>query len=351
MVKKPTYDELEHQITVMKKSEVELKRIKKDLLLKENIIKSSSSIIATCDLEGFMIYGNPSFLKMWGFDDIQEILGKHFSELWVVKDFLNEIILELKRKGEWFGEIKAMRKNGTFFDVQILAATVYDAKCNPVALTSTSIDITDRKLVEKVLQESEIKHKALVNNIPGMVYRAYPDWSAEVISGSEIICGFTEKELNSKEKNWLSIIYHDDIESVLKNGSELTQVQKDIVQRYRIKTKGGDIRWVEDRKTSVFSEKGEFIGIDGIVFDITDLKRVEEEREELINELQEALKEIKTLRGILPLCSFCKKIRDDKGYWEQVDVYISKYSQADISHSICPECVKKHYPDMNIPDG
>ena len=64
----------------------------------------------------------------------------------------------------------------------------------------------------------------------------------------------------------------------------------------------------------------------------------------LNKELSKALEEIKTLRGILPLCSFCKKIRDDKGYWEQVDVYIHKYSDADISHSICPECVKKHYP-------
>lgn len=55
--------------------------------------------------------------------------------------------------------------------------------------------------------------------------------------------------------------------------------------------------------------------------------------------------EIKKLRGILPLCSFCKKIRDDKGYWERVDVYISKYSEADISHGICPDCLKKYYPE------
>ena len=61
---------------------------------------------------------------------------------------------------------------------------------------------------------------------------------------------------------------------------------------------------------------------------------------------KKAVEEIKTLRGILPLCSFCKKIRDDEGYWEQVDIYIHKHSQADISHSICPECVKKHYPNF-----
>ena len=79
--------------------------------------------------------------------------------------------------------------------------------------------------------------------------------------------------------------------------------------------------------------------------EIEERKRTEKEREKLINELQEAINEIKTLRGILPLCSFCKKIRDDKGYWEQVDVYIDKYSEADISHGICPECLKKHYPE------
>ena len=65
-------------------------------------------------------------------------------------------------------------------------------------------------------------------------------------------------------------------------------------------------------------------------------------------QLSDYISEIQTLRGILPLCSFCKKIRDDKGYWEQVDVYIHKHSQADISHSICPDCTKKHYPYLDI---
>lgn len=74
-------------------------------------------------------------------------------------------------------------------------------------------------------------------------------------------------------------------------------------------------------------------------------KQAEEERERIIKELRQALDEVKTLRGILPLCSFCKKIRDDQGYWEQVDIYIHKYSQADISHSICPDCMQKHYPE------
>ncbi len=80
--------------------------------------------------------------------------------------------------------------------------------------------------------------------------------------------------------------------------------------------------------------------------DITERNKTAKEREKLVSELQEALAEIKALRGILPFCSFCKKIRDDKGYWEKVDIYIAKYFDADVSHSICPECMEKHYPDV-----
>jgi HAMP domain-containing protein len=89
---------------------------------------------------------------------------------------------------------------------------------------------------------------------------------------------------------------------------------------------------------------------DNLVSEVNQRKKTEEEKEKVIIELNKALSEIKTLRGILPLCSFCKKIRDDKGYWEQVDVYIHKHSQADISHGICPDCAKEHYPDLDIYD-
>ncbi len=184
-----------------------------------------------------------------------------------------------------------------------------------------------------------------------MVYRAYSDWSEEVISGSEDICDYNAEELNSKEENWLSIIHNDDKERVFKEGLELAQTHKDIVQIYRIMTKGGDIRWVEDRKTSLFSEEGEFIGIDGIVFDITDRKHAEEALLLERNKLQDALSEIKTLSGMLPICASWKKIRDDKGYWKIIETYIMEHSEAEFSHSICPECTKKLYPDLDIHDG
>ncbi len=74
-------------------------------------------------------------------------------------------------------------------------------------------------------------------------------------------------------------------------------------------------------------------------------KRTQEERERLIFELREALAKVKQLSGLLPMCASCKKIRDDKGYWNQLETYISDHSEADFSHGICPECVKKLYPE------
>ena len=67
--------------------------------------------------------------------------------------------------------------------------------------------------------------------------------------------------------------------------------------------------------------------------------------EDKVKELSDALSHIKTLRGIVPICSNCKKIRDDQGYWNQVDAYICKHSEAEFSHGICPECLHALYPD------
>lgn len=87
--------------------------------------------------------------------------------------------------------------------------------------------------------------------------------------------------------------------------------------------------------------KGRLIGMIECFQEITERKTAEIERDKLIEELQTALSEIKTLRGILPICSYCKNIRNDEGYYEQIEGYIHKHSGVDFSHTICPECYKK----------
>ncbi len=87
-------------------------------------------------------------------------------------------------------------------------------------------------------------------------------------------------------------------------------------------------------------------GIAVFAKDITQRKLFEKERDELIRNLQDALSQVKTLSGLLPICASCKKIRNDKGYWEQIETYIRDHSEAEFSHSICPECSEKLYPGL-----
>jgi PAS domain S-box-containing protein len=82
--------------------------------------------------------------------------------------------------------------------------------------------------------------------------------------------------------------------------------------------------------------------------DINDRKKAEAEREALIAELRKALDQIKTLKGIVPICANCKKIRDDKGFWEGVEAYVARHTEAKFTHGICPECREKLYPESLI---
>jgi len=83
-----------------------------------------------------------------------------------------------------------------------------------------------------------------------------------------------------------------------------------------------------------------------IAIDITERTLAEQEKEKLFVELQQAMEKIKMLSGMLPICSSCKKVRDDKGYWNQIEAYISDHAEVEFTHSICPECAKKLYPDF-----
>jgi two-component system, OmpR family, response regulator VanR len=88
-----------------------------------------------------------------------------------------------------------------------------------------------------------------------------------------------------------------------------------------------------------------------LVQEVAERKKSEQEKERLIVELQQALAEVKKLSGLLPICASCKRIRDDQGYWQQIEGYISEHSEADFSHGICPKCAKELYPELALKQG
>lgn len=104
--------------------------------------------------------------------------------------------------------------------------------------------------------------------------------------------------------------------------------------------------WFEANISPIKKIEGQPRMVVWAAFNITKRHNAIEEKDALIIELKEAISEIKTLRGILPICSYCKKIKDDKGYWNRVETYLHEHTGAEFSHGICSECVEKYFPEL-----
>lgn len=112
------------------------------------------------------------------------------------------------------------------------------------------------------------------------------------------------------------------------------------------KKKNGELYWESAIISPIIDLRGVITHFLAVKEDITKRKELEAEREKIITELQTALADVKMLSGLLPICSSCKKIRDDNGYWQQVEGYIQKHSEATFTHGICPDCAVKLYPEF-----
>lgn len=150
----------------------------------------------------------------------------------------------------------------------------------------------------------------------------------------ERITGYTPEEFYQNKKLLEKIITPEDLIKLenyhyaKSKGYEIAPVE------FRITTKQGEVRWVSHVFRSVYSAKGENRGIRVSNRDITKTKLLK--------------KEIKELKGLLPICSSCKSIRDDKGYWNKIEIYIRDHSEAEFSHGLCPDCAKKIYPNIKL---
>jgi PAS domain S-box-containing protein len=286
-----------YQVMVTIHDITERKRAEEALLFKENIIQYSSSVIATCDLEGKMTYGNPTFLKTWGFDDPKEFLGRPFGEFWLVEDRLDEIMKVLRGVGTWFGEIKARRKDGSIFDVQVSAAMVFDRWGNPFALTSTSIDVTERKLADEALRESEQRLRLAVKTAGLAIW----DWDI----GSNTVRWDNPREIlfdGTPEKEggykwWAERIHPEDRDAVLSAFDDaLTDTDESLVLEYRFRLTEGTWANLYDRSHIMRDKSGRAYRVIGAVMDVTALRRAEEElrrsRDEMEGKVRERTREL-----------------------------------------------------------
>jgi PAS domain S-box-containing protein len=186
----------------------------------------------------------------------------------------------------------------------------------------------------------ESSHDAIIGlSLEGLIV----SWN----TGAEAIFGHSYEEVIGRPSSVLLSPGHaDDMPATLKQLKAGLFV-KDFETARR--TKEGRTIHLAVSVSPIKNSYGRIIGASMIARDIDEQKRHEQEQERLINELQAALAQVKTLSGLLPICACCKKIRDDHGYWTQVEVYLMARSQAEFTHGICPECEQSYRSQIPPP--
>jgi PAS domain S-box-containing protein len=225
-------------------------------------------------------------------------------------------------------------------------------------------DLFERQ--KSAFQDERNLLRAMINNIPDCHIFLKDRYSRFVITNDYQlkILGLKDfKEIIGKTdfdffpKDFAERFYCDEQE-IIKTGKPLFNREEKTID-----SKGREY-WLLTTKVPLFSSRGKVVGIVGVSGkkaypenvcgivgigrDITGLKKLELEREKLIIELKDAFTKIKTLHGLIPICASCKKIRDDKGFWHQVEKYISEHSDADFSHGYCPECYTKITAELGL---
>ena len=210
-------------------------------------------------------------------------------------------------------------------------------------------------MINKALQLSEERLKMVLEGSQ----QGFWDWNIET---NEVIrndrwaqmLGYTTiKEFEDNIDTWTNSIHPDDRDAAWASiNDHLEGRTTSHKMEYRMLKKDGGYKWILDHAKIVQrDDNGKPLRMSGTHIDISDKKQLEKEREELIKSLQVALDEIKTLKGIIPICAYCHNIRDDKGAWDQLEAYISTHSEAQFSHGICPQCEIKVRASMNLDDN
>jgi PAS domain S-box-containing protein len=251
------------------------------------------------------------------------------------KEFLSHLNAIFDKRERQIAEVRLSLKGGEQFYARI--ESIYMEGEDGAGLCRTNIsDITLRRWAEQASRQLaaivEGSDDAIISlTLAGII----TSWN----EAAEILYGYTAAEaigqpisINVPPEHLHEI---PDLLARIDRGERI--VHHETIRR---KKNGNDIN-VSLSISPIRDNSGSIIGASTIARDITERERMRKEREKFIAELQEALAKVKALKGLLPICAWCKKIRDDQGYWQQIEAYIRAHSEADFSHGICPECAKK----------
>ncbi len=289
---------------------------------------------------------NPRMLELYGLSQA-ECLGASTRIIYLDDESYNTIGAEayaILAQGKKASIELEMRKGANSSFWCRLEGKALDASNLQEGTIWTAEDITERKMAEDDLRKAHRLLSVILDNSPAgiaLVRNRVFEW---VNPRMPELFGISPEQCLGVSTR---IIYLDD-ESFRKMYEEaaplLLQGKKATIEMEM--RRGSDSSFWCRLEGKALDPSNLEEGVIWTAEDITERKMVEKERLQHIAQLQQALSEIKTLSGLLPICTSCKKIRDDKGYWNQIEGYIAKHSGAEFTHGLCPECTKKLYPDF-----
>jgi PAS domain S-box-containing protein len=234
----------------------------------------------------------------------------------------------------------------TVLHVEITSSPIRDSEGNIIAGVELARDITARKQAEEAVRKNEAELKAIIENSPsGITISDIDGHILRTNPAHQRIFGYSLAELQTM--TFADFTHPDDIGKNSKSFKKLLVGEiEQLNMTKRFVHKNGHTIWTYVKLSLIPDENNNPLFVVGIVEDITERKKEGMLKDALIEKLLKANEEIKSLKGIVPICMHCKQIRDDKGFWNKVENYIERHTEAKFSHGVCPECQEEYYSDF-----
>jgi PAS domain S-box-containing protein len=314
----------------------------------ETILNSMSEAVYVVDRNMTIQYSNPAAETLTGYS-LDESVGKHCHDIFCEQSFrcegkcppkkaIREMAPVLHR------EAVSVHKNGDVRQTQI-SISPYFAGEECLGAVIVMKDITDLRIAEDRIKHQNRFLTAVIDALP------HPFYVIDAETYELRLANYAAYPGNLRPKMTCYEISHH--QSAPCRGEDhpcpfekVKETGQPVTLEHTHSDADGASRDVEVHGYPIFDDTGKVSQVIEYCVDISERKQAAQEREKLIADLQKALQEVRTLSGLIPICSACKKIRDDKGYWNTLELYISKHSEAEFSHGLCPDCAVKIYPQF-----
>ncbi len=340
-VKDRTKD-LEKSIQIRRNAEQELQKNKKFL---ESVFNSIQDGISVLDKDLNVLDTN-QIMKEW-YPSLEELRGQKCHKIYFDRSHpctTCPSVRALKSGHMEMEEVPLWSKDGDIGTLELFAFPFRDNDGEITGVVEYVRNITARKRAEKQMQLEKLFSESLVNSLPGIMYLfdklgRMKRWNKNF----ETVTGYTAEQIENM--NPLEFIDSADRLRVQETIQQVFSEGQSSIEGHIITLRGKKVPYL---LTGYLMDHEDIQYLVGIGQDISDRVQAAREQEHLIKKLQETLSQVKQLSGFLPICASCKKIRDDEGYWNQIEAYLKKHSEVVFSHGLCPDCAQNLYPELDL---